>query len=95
MFEDLDDWQVHAVRGGLIHMSGFFPQTYPADAVTVLAACVRRKFGGDGWPEWAFHCIAHDGAGRPSRTLVYALGDTASPVRLVEDIKRPFVLQRE
>ena len=84
MFEDLEDWQVHAVRAGIIQSTGFFPQTYPADAVTILAACVRRKFGGREWPEWAFHCIARDTDGRPLRTLVYAIGDAGGPVCLID-----------
>jgi hypothetical protein len=100
VFEDLSDWQVHAVRGGIIRTTGFFPQTYPADAVTVLAACVRRKFGSGDWPEWAFHCIARDGVGRPLRTLVYAIRDAGIPVCVVDSgrdgtvgSKSPFTLQ--
>jgi hypothetical protein len=100
MFEDFDDWQVHAVRAGIIQSTGFFPQTYPADAVTVLAACIRRKFGSGEWPEWAFHCIARDTAGRPLRTLVYAIGEGGSPARLMESrgdtapgSKAPFLIR--
>lgn len=99
MFEDLGDWQVHAVRGGIIQSTGYFPQMYPADAVTVLASCVRRKFGSGAFTQWAFHCVARGIDGRPLRTLVYAIGDAGSPVLLIDSrhadargSKPPFVV---
>jgi hypothetical protein len=84
VFEDLGDWQVHAVRAGIIRSTAFFPQTQPADAVAVLAACMRRKFGVEGWEGWAFHCIARGVDGRPLRTLVYTLDGAGRLVLLVD-----------
>ncbi len=80
MFEDFDNWQVHAVRGGIIQSTVYFPQSYPADAVTVFAACLLRKLGSVAWKEWAFHCIARGGDGTRARTLVYEVGPDGAPV---------------
>jgi hypothetical protein len=86
VFELLGDWEVEAVREGELLTCGFFRQSYPEDAVLLVMAIVRAKFGLaiTGWDVWTFWCVARDGDGRPRRTLVFEVSPTDHPMLLAD-----------
>ena len=93
MFEELADWEVRAVRAGEPLSFGDFRQTHPEDAVVLLMAVVRAKFGVSmsAWGAWTFWCISRTQAGEPHQTLVFEISAAGRPMRVADSRRGEFL----
>ena len=92
MFEELWDWEVTAARGAEGLTLGYFRQSNPEDALVLLMAVVRARYGVSlaTWRDWSFWCVGRDDAGRPRQTLVFEVGPDGKPSRVADSQRGHF-----